>query len=239
MGGDMLRINRIMVGVLGVVALVTVAMPSTPASSATFPEILGSGHQFPAGPGDTGFFAMYATGSGNTAMGSFTLSQSGWPNATTRFKLRTAIVTCVLYDFDGPQAIVTGTVTSGSHTETVVALTFHKNGAVFLRFSFAPNISTVSPGCDAPTQMTGIAIRDRRHRVRFAPDASNQRGAGLGHQSAGGLLLSTPRERETRRLATSPFFKVTGRNRRLEARFVLPRSNVCSSVVAPPRSQGG
>jgi hypothetical protein len=187
-GYEVLRINRIVVGLLGVAALVAVAMPSTPASSTTVPEILGSGYQFPAGSGDTGFFTMYATGSGNAATGSFTLSQSGWPKASRPFTLRTASVTCVLYNFDGPQTVVTGTVTSGSHTETVVALTFHKDGAVFLRFSFAPNISTVSPGCDAPNQLTGIAIATGDIEYGSPPTLPTNEVLGSGTQSAGGLF---------------------------------------------------
>ncbi len=185
----MLRINRIVVGVLGAVALVIVAMPSTPASSTTGPEVLGSGSQSPAGPGDTGFFTMYATGSGNTATGSFTFSQSGWPKASGRFMLRTAAVTCALYDYNAPgQTVVTGTVTSGSHTETVVALTFHKSGAVFLRFSFAPNISTVSPGCDVPNQLTGIAIASGDIESGSPPTLPTNEVLASGAQSAGGLF---------------------------------------------------
>jgi hypothetical protein len=185
----MLRINRIVVGVLGVASLVVVAIPSTPASSTTVPEVLGSGYQSPAGPGDTGFFTMYATGSGNTATGSFTFSQSGWPKASGRFMLRTAAVTCVLYDYNVPgQTVVTGTVTSGSHTETVVALTFHLNGAVYLRFSFAPNISTVSPGCDAPNQLTGIAIASGDIESGSPPTLPTNEVLASGTQSAGGLF---------------------------------------------------
>jgi hypothetical protein len=185
----MVRIKRIVVGVLGVAFLVIVAVPSTPASSTTLPEVLGSGSQSPAGPGDTGFFTMYATGSGNTATGSFTFSQSGWPKAGGRFMLRTAAVNCVLYDYMVPgQTVVTGTVTSGSHTETVVALTFHLNGAVYLRFSFAPNISTVSPGCDVPNQLTGIAIASGDIESGSPPTLPTNEVLASGTQSAGGLF---------------------------------------------------
>jgi hypothetical protein len=185
----MVRIKRMLVGMLGVASLVIAAMPSMPASATTLPEVLGSGSQSPAGPGDTGFFTAYATGSGNTATGSFTFSQAGWPKAGGRFTLRTAVVTCVLYDYMVPgQTVMTGTVTSGSHTETVAALTFHLDGVVYLRFSFAPNISTVSPGCDVPNQLTGIAIASGDIEAGSPPTLPSNEVLASGTQSAGGLF---------------------------------------------------
>jgi hypothetical protein len=185
----MVRIKRIVVGMLGVASLVIVAMPSTPASSTTVPEVLGSGYQVPAGTGDTGFFTVYAAGSGNTATGSFTFFQAGWPKAGGRFTLRTAVVTCALFDYEVPgQTVVTGTVTSGSHTETVAGVTFHLNGAVYLRFAFAPNISTVSPGCDAPDPLTGRALVSGDIEAGSPPTLPTNEVLASGTQSAGGLF---------------------------------------------------
>ena len=104
--------------------------------------------------------------------------------------LRTAAVTCVLYDYMVPgQTVMTGTVTSGSHTETVVALTFHLNGAVYLRFSFEPNISTMSPGCDVPNQLTGIAIASGDIESGSPPTLPANEVLASGTQSAGGLFV--------------------------------------------------
>jgi hypothetical protein len=59
-------------------------------------------------------------------------------------------VTCVT--ISGNTATITGKVTSGSSTETVVAQAVM--GSKKLRFSYAPNITKVSKGCDTTTQKT-------------------------------------------------------------------------------------
>ena len=237
----MLRINRIVVGVLGAVALVIVAMPSTPASSTTGPEVLGSGSQSPAGPGQAPASSpCMPTGSGNTTTGGFTFSQSGWPKASGRFMLRTAAVTCALYDYNAPgQTVVTGTVTSGSHTETVVALTFHKSGAVFLRFSFAPNISTVSPGCDVPNQLTGIAIASGDIESGSPPTLPTNEVLASGAQSAGGLFALDTQGTGNTASGNFAFYQSGWPKPTTPSTFRSATvANVCSSVVAPPRSQG-
>ena len=106
-------------------------------------EVLGSGFQY---GGNDGFFTIYASGNGNSATGSFSNYESGWPTSSTPATLRTANVTCVTYG-SNDEATVTGTVTAGSNTETVVAQVQNGNQ---LRFSYAPTLTQGSPGCDTP-----------------------------------------------------------------------------------------
>jgi hypothetical protein len=108
-------------------------------------EVLAFGNQDGSA---TGVFGIYTSGIGKTATGNFTNYQAGWPTPSTKATLETASVTCVM--ISGSTATITGKVTSGASTETVV--TQAVAGSKQLRFSYAPNITKVSKGCDTPSQ---------------------------------------------------------------------------------------
>ncbi len=118
---------------------IEVSAPTPPTN-----EVLAFGNQSASA---TGVFGIYTSGTGKTATGYFTNYQAGWPTPSTKATLRTATVTCVT--IAGTSATITGKVTSGTSTETVVAQAMA--GSEQLRFSYAPNITKVSKGCDTPT----------------------------------------------------------------------------------------
>jgi hypothetical protein len=164
------------------VATVTASNGVSPNATDTFtivvvqPEVLGSGLQ--DGSVNHAFFGIYTQGTGSGATGYFTVWQTNWPNATSsKAHVRTASVTCV--EDSGGTATITGTVTSGSSTETVVAQAVA--GSNELRFSYEPYIYEVSSGCDAPDDGP-VPIASGAMEIDDAPALQSNEILAFGNQ---------------------------------------------------------
>jgi hypothetical protein len=153
----MVRLKRVRVA-MACAALVsgigdTTAVVATAGSAhASGSEVLAFGDQ--RNLGLHAQFGIFSTGADDLATGIFSFWQKGFPTSTSGWRKVTASISCAL--FSGNDAVLTGTVTVGTTTETVVAEVVDNTSPSRapspdgLRFSFDPTITEVSPGCFTP-----------------------------------------------------------------------------------------